>query len=129
MARYTYEYYSGGRLVERVQPVPGEYEDTRLGTARLARIESGDRDGWYHAGEWSEAEAQRAAVADRTAAEVLADVGEDPARALVALQIELKRPKPRRSLVGRLQALAGPLLDDEPDTEPAADAATDTTEE
>lgn len=105
-----YEYYRNGERVERVQPKPDGYDDTRIGLAVMERQQSGDRDGWYREGEWAAAEAERAAVQDRTVAEVLADVGEDPAAALTALRAEMARDKPRKSLVARLQAIAEPEL-------------------
>ncbi|MEO6081924.1 MAG: hypothetical protein ABIQ18_02330 [Umezawaea sp.] len=40
----TYEYVVDGQVVERVSPIDGDHEDTRLGCAALDRAE--DADGW-----------------------------------------------------------------------------------
>lgn len=64
-----YEKYVDGRLVERVRPLPGKYDDTRLGVARLERQQAGERNGWYEAGEWPSAEAAREAESTTTAAD------------------------------------------------------------
>jgi hypothetical protein len=60
-----YECYRDGRRIDRVQPVQGDYDDTRIGVAVIERRESEARDGWYVDGEWQRAEAERqAAVAE-----------------------------------------------------------------
>jgi hypothetical protein len=46
-------------------------------------------------------------VPDGTAADVLAWVGEDRGRARQALTVEQARPKPRTSLVAKLDKIAG----------------------
>lgn len=63
-----YELYRSGHRVERVQPVPGDYDDTRIGVAVLERRTSDARDGWYEAGEWATAEATRSAAEAAAAA-------------------------------------------------------------
>lgn len=107
-----YEYYRDGVRVDRVQPKPDGYDDTRIGLAVMEREASGARDGWYRDGEYRQAQAAAAQVTASTVAEVLDDVGDDPAKALAALRAEMANDKPRKSLVAKLQALAEPLLVD-----------------
>ena len=102
-----YEHYRAGQLVERVQPEPGKYDDTRIGLERLERIGTGERDGWYAAGEWAAAEAERQAVQDSTVDEVLAEVGDDPVKAAEALAAERASAKPRTTLTTELAQRAG----------------------
>lgn len=107
-----YERYENGRLVpgSRQEPAPGRYDETRLGLLVLERRESGAVDGWYEDGEYAQVQARRAAVAAGTVTEVLAEVGDDPQRALAALRAETARDKPRKSLVAKLQEVAEPAL-------------------
>jgi hypothetical protein len=54
----TYEYWVGGKLVERQQVLSDEseggssYDDTRIGLLILERERTGVLDGWYREGEY-----------------------------------------------------------------------------
>lgn len=106
-----YEKYAGGRLVERVLPEPGMFDDTRLGLLVLDRREAGEVDGWYLDGEYQQVRAALAEAAEGTVKEILAEVGEDRERAGAALVAELASAKPRATLVSRLRAIAADPAD------------------